>query len=190
MRTEIYALHHAMLEDVCQILEGYGEVVEAVDLAFHCARDYWEKARLILEMDPWLCESHELFFFKKGKPLFTGMMEYFALRFQAQLLLPRRQDLRGQFWRDEQRQISKFRRENAAFCEYFALGETHWDRSWFVHMQRRPERMQHPRIYNQHPDFSCEKDWEAAMFTGFALYEEFIQSQLLTATCLTPLYLS
>lgn len=187
MRTSITALRDAMLEDVFRIFQDGPVTLETIDVAFHCCRDYWERARLVFERDPWRCEAEEIYFFKDAKPLFTGMMEYMVMRYQSMILLPRRLSLHTQFWLDEHRLAEKFRHHHGDFCRYYHARNAHYDHHWFVRFGGTGLDKIHPRIYNQDLEYSSPKDWESAMLIAYELYEEFVQSQLMAASCLAPL---
>lgn len=189
MRTAIIALHHAMLEDVFQIFQDGCITPETIDMAFHCSRDYWERARHVFEKDPWRCEEQEVYFFKQAKPLFAGMMEYLSLRYQASIRLPRRRLPQAQFWKDEYRRIVRFRHEQAELYRYYYSGQSYNDCVWFVRLTFHGIDKVSSRIYTSSPESSCQKDWEIAMIIAYEWYEEFVRSQQHAASCLMSLEL-
>lgn len=145
---------------------------------FQVSIRYGERMNAMMEREGFAGDEEEIGFFKSEKPRFTGMIEYYLLRYQAALCSPQTKEDRVQFWRAELRKMDKFRADNSAFWVYYHSGDTAQDRIWFMRISKTMGTPDKSRWYNQDPRTSCPKDWVVAMIVACGLYREYIHEMM------------
>ena len=122
-----------LLQDIKHCNEKELSEVEKVECCFQICNKYWTIVRESVRKHEFEDPKEEIEFFKKVKPLFTCLIEFYNLVYHALLFIPEHDFLEEKrFWQRESKRLEKFIEENKEFYEYYKTGKTDKDAFFFL----------------------------------------------------------
>lgn len=153
--------------------------LEKIEACFKCSLDYWGQVKQLVKRRDFPSPVEEIHFFKKVKPLFTSLIEYYTHRYHAVLFMPvdDTQELK-RFWKWEMRNIQRFYENNEEFWHYMQNGATDKDTEYFLRAANNTPPLQHGRVHDLDPETATSHDYLVTMIAAYELYNNFIQGEI------------
>lgn len=105
---------------------------EQVQNAFAICNLAWKEVKDKLSHHRFSDEDEEIEFFKKIKPRFTSMIEYYCLIYHSVLFEPDDAVMSIEFWKRECSRLEKFRAEHKGFIACYQNNRCLMDRHYFL----------------------------------------------------------
>jgi hypothetical protein len=148
---------------------------DQTEACFKACLHHWTLVRELARLQDFESDGAEIHFFRKIKPLFTGLLEYYHLVYFHQLFCPAGGSAEIlAFEQNERLKIERFRKVHAAFIAYYEAGATGEDAAYFLRRHRPPEPPPYVRVYDMDPEFLTAGDWMVTLYIGYARYEKYL----------------
>ncbi|MCW3116500.1 MAG: hypothetical protein JWM28_582 [Chitinophagaceae bacterium] len=147
-------LYSEMKEAIAFCEQEAGFFIRRMECCYNKALSYWQHVSDELKDYSFTSVAEEIDFFKRIKPLFIAELEYYNMRYQAELVKPSRspKDLQ-KFCVNEMHRLARFIGANKEFYEYYKGGGTEKDHEYYLPVEREQAR--------QEPLFSYDRGNES-----------------------------
>lgn len=153
-----------------------------VECCFQMAERYWGKLRHDVSKFEFETLEDEIRFFKEVKPLFTSEVEYYSLRYHAELFRNAVSDEceLQKFWRREQQRLDRFRSENDDFYRYYKEGDRYRDELYFVRRNSDLSNFPRARVYDLDENATTSHDSLVSTLLALERYVAFVEDEMKT----------
>jgi len=175
-----YDAHHQQLLTALAICEeNAASEMEKVETSFKCSLDHWGKIQRQVRKHEFQTPAEEIHFFKKIKPRFTSLIEYYTCRYHALLFMPAGDNLEViRFWKWEMRKTEKFFENNESFCRYMREGATERDPAYFLRASNNGAQVMLGRVHDVDPRTATPGDRLVTMICAYEMYQVFIREEM------------
>jgi len=133
MKEEWLPLYESMMQGIEACGKLRPHTMAEIECCFNLAQKHWSWIEQKLEDHRFLSKEDEIEFYKHVKPLFKSQIEFYNLRYQAEIFKPH--DEPGtlkEFWIREQQKLDRFIQDNSVFYVYYKNGATNRDEEYFL----------------------------------------------------------
>ena len=179
MKEQSQLLYQQMMAGIDQCSLLFTTEKEQIECCFQACEKAWNEQQKFLQHYHFSNDKAEIWFLKTVNPALTGMLEYYALVYKANLFVPEEDP--GEiinFWQKELRYTRKFFREHETFYNYFKSGSTEMDELYFVRANNDPTFVPPQRTYNLDPQSSTTYDHLLAGILAREKYEHYVEGRI------------
>lgn len=151
-----------------------------VECCFQMAERYWVRLRQEVAEYEFEKIADEIKFFKVIKPLFTAEVEFYSLRYHAELF---RRDVTDvveleRFWNRERLRPEKFAAEHAEFYAYYKGGSSSSDELYFVRRNSDLSNFPRAKVYDLDQGATTSHDGLVSTIMALERYMNFIDKEI------------
>jgi hypothetical protein len=133
LNEEWFSGYDAMLREMENCHQFQPHTMAEIECCFNIAHQYWSRIQAAIEETEFESKMEEIRFYKTVKPLFTSQIEYYNLRYQAEILKPAEDsDEKKEYWLKEQTRLDQFIRDHPVFYVYYKNGGSNRDEEYFL----------------------------------------------------------
>lgn len=172
-------LYRHLQQDLDQCIRKELGIEEEVEICFRIAEKYWVKLQQMVAAYSYENYKEEITFFKVIKPKFTSEIEYFTLRYHAELFCKAVNNPKelNKFWTREFDRLKRFISENQRFYFYYKTGCTEKDQLYFTREGCDPGYTS-PKVYDTDNNASTSHDHLIASILALERYTSFVKKEL------------
>ena len=173
-------LYETMLVDMDYCRKKELGMQKEIECCFMIAEKYWSLLQEEVAKHEFKTAADEIIFFKTIKPLFTSEMEYYTLRYHAQLFKESMHDadMLKKFWLRESLRLERFYLENQEVYEYFKSGCTEMVEKFFTRANNDMSNALHANAYDVDCQVATSHDYMVARLAALERYQEYINDEI------------
>lgn len=179
MKQYALDLFQSMQKDItiCR-QKGFDEEKE-IECCYQVCNKYWRQLSQLCAVHHFKNEEEEIDFFKNIKPLFTSEIEYYNLRYHAQLFRPLiGADELEKFWLRESLRLQRFMENNREFYRYYSKQQTCNDCFYFLRKNNELTEFPEANISQQERITSTSHDHLVAEYLALDQYNNYVQQEI------------
>jgi len=128
-----------------------------IECCFQACYDKWNELQLLVCQRGFTSAEEEIEFFKTIKPKFTGSLEYYTLRYQAELFKPAEDTASAvDFWAHEHARLRRFIETNQDFYTYYKEGRADLDSLYFLRINTTGATGPRPQVFGDQLISLCD----------------------------------
>jgi RteC protein len=149
-----------------------------IECCFQISSNYWNRIKQEIATIVFASPDEEIDFYKNVKPKFISEIEYFGLVYHTIWFRPKDSftELKN-FWINEMNRLEKFIKDNTEFYEYYILGSSWNDASYFTAAQNEPEKRS-SEFFEQDKLMRSRPDYLVATIIALKKYKEYAIKEL------------
>ncbi|MDP4256159.1 MAG: RteC domain-containing protein [Bacteroidota bacterium] len=179
MKPGYLAAYKHLLNRIREILSEQRPEKDNLEACFRTALYCWEELKSRIRECEFDSDEEEIRFFKSIKPRFTGLVEYYAQRYQAALFAPHSSPAASlYFWKMELKRIDRFFAFNQDFVRYMESGDTDLDEIYFLRIYSDLSNVEKARVYDLDPDVASSHDWIVSKMIALGKYRFDVEAEI------------
>jgi hypothetical protein len=175
MNCNSMQLYAQMQKELNELKTCCNNEILFVEQCFNIAIHYWNKIKTYPVSFTFIQPEEEINFFKNIKPLFTAVIEYYTLHYQAILFKPTND--RHQlivYWTHELKRVDLYFSKHRDFYHYYLTGQTNKDSDYFTRKKNNDNAL---KKSTHHSKPICYDDI-AARIIAYQQYNDYAALQL------------
>ncbi len=132
MNNYFHDLHTELVKGIEEIEKKNPDPRKQIENCFHFCENIRQQVERALPGAAFQNEASEIEFFRRVKPRFTSLVEFYSILYRVELFIPENDADKAEFWGYELQRAESFLTRHEDLLNYLKSGDVSRDREYFL----------------------------------------------------------